>query len=112
MNSFGVFDCPAPRSLGGVHYRREILLIGKSHRLARKPAAHSAVPSCDVQHQFPDGMSMLHGPRCSLRGGHAVKDLKERIAMPRVTAKCTAELVGDAGSFGHGGGYKNQFSTK
>src|SRR6266404_1852079 len=103
VNLLCAFESAAPGSLASVHDRREVLLIGKIHGLAGETAANRTIPRCDVQNQFPDAVSVFEGTCGSLRGSDTVENFKQRVAMPGVSMKGAAELIGDAGGFGHGG---------
>jgi hypothetical protein len=55
-----------------------------------------------VQHQLPDAVSVLDGTCGGLCGSDAVENFKQRVAMPGVSVKGAAELIGYTDGFGHG----------
>jgi hypothetical protein len=54
-----------------------------------------------VQNQFPDAVDMLDGTCGGLCSSDTVENLQQRVAMPSVSVKGAAKLIGNASGFRH-----------
>jgi hypothetical protein len=52
-----------------------------------------------MQHQFPDAVRVLDRMGGSHLGINATEDFKKRVAMPSLSIKGTAYLIGKTGTF-------------
>lgn len=68
----------------------------------REAFASNAEPSCDVQHQFLDRVSVGQGARGGLLLGDAFQRLKQSRTMPSRAVVYAAKLIGNARAFGFG----------
>src|SRR5580698_9456422 len=101
VSMFGVLNRRAPRRLTGVLYRRKILFILRLRGSASDARKDRGVPGSNVQRELPDAVRVFDGMcRCHLCID-AIEDFEKRIAVPGLSIKGTAYLVGKARSFRH-----------
>ena len=88
-----------PCRLARVRDRRKILRVGELHRDPTQPPQHRPIPCRNVQHQFPDRMSILNRTRRRLRRRNPLQNFEEGIAMPSIAIKRAPQLVANASRF-------------
>src|SRR5258708_40345203 len=67
--------------------------------LSAKSVASCAVPSRDVQNEFPNTVNVRQGFGRSRGGIHVLQQLKKSRTMPRITFKSASKLLGEKRGF-------------
>jgi len=101
MRMLRVFDCLLPRSFAGIFYRRKVLCVARLYCPASDPLHSHTIPGGNVKNEFPDAVRILDRMCGCTLGIDAFEDFDDRVAVPGLSIKSTADLVSKSGSFGH-----------
>src|SRR6185437_4066797 len=79
----------------------EIFSIRQRSGVALQPASDHFLPRSQMNHQFPDAMSVADRTGCGPARIYAVEDFHERRAMPRLSVERAFEFIDDRREFRH-----------
>src|SRR5579864_6513848 len=96
-----VFDRLVPSGFADVPYGREVLFVDQLYSHATDARQNRTIPGGNVQNEFPDAVRVRYGMGFGHLGIDALEQFKKRVAMPGLSIKGTAYLVGKTGGFGH-----------